>query len=175
MAGARSVAADATAKANIDAEQAKVPQKRQKVFGRMGRTTQAEKEFVQNFVEDMPGPITERQIGALAKTMRRSKDVIRKMVEDAAETFAENANFYIQSHRQAVADALSSDTMAGKKIAADAAQWAIEHMSGGGARIIEKAPTGPTGTKIMIGVKIGGHNAEENARVEVAEVIDAEG
>jgi hypothetical protein len=131
----------------------------QKIFGRMGPVTKGEKEFVAQFVQDMPGPISERQLGALSKTMRRSKEVLRQMIEEAAEQFQENARFYIDTHRQATQDALKSDTMAGKDIAIKASQWAIENLSGGGARIVEKAASGaPTGTKITVGVKIGGLN-----------------
>ncbi len=142
--------------ANAEAAAAKKPTK---VFGRMGRSTAGEREFVAQFVQDMPGPITERQISALATTMRRDKATVRGWIEEAAEAFQENARFYIDAHRKATEDALVSDTMAGKDIAIKASQWAIENLSGGGARIVEKAASGaPTGTKIMVGVKIGGMN-----------------
>jgi hypothetical protein len=140
----------------LEAEEAKKPQK---VFGRMGPPTKTEKDFVQQFVEDMPGPITESQTRALAKTMRRDPETVARWIEEAGELFAENARFYIETHRNATAAAAAMDSAAGQDVAIRASQWAIEHLSGGGKRLVEKTPAGaPTGTRIMIGVKIGGAN-----------------
>lgn len=129
-----------------------------KVFKRKGGITDAEKNLVSQFVLDQPGELKPSQVTALAKTLNRSKEAVTRLIEEARENFLENANRYIEIHRCAVEDALADGTPKGLEQARLGAEWAIEHMSSGGVRIIEtpeKAGTG-SGVQILVGVRIGG-------------------
>ena len=131
----------------------------QKVFRRGGNPTKAEKDLVRQFVQDQPCEVKPSQVQALGRVLRRTPEAIAKLITEARETLADNAQFYVQTHRQAVEDALAMDSAHGKDIAIRGSQWAMENIGTGSDRIVEKEVKGPTGTQIMIGVKIGGRNA----------------
>ena len=100
-------------------------------------------------------PVSTEQVTGLMKTMKRSRAVVKQMIEDAKDNFVEGAERYVQIHREATEAALASGD---NEQALKGSQWAIQNISAEGARIIEKPSAEPTGTRIQIGVKIGGLN-----------------
>lgn len=125
-----------------------------KVFKRGGGITQPERDLVTQFVQDQPREVTPTQVRALARVLRRSQDTVKSLVEGAREHFIEQADRYVEVHRLAVEGALlDGDFQEARK----GSEWYLEHVSGEGARIIDKAAdSGPQGTKILIGLRIGG-------------------
>jgi hypothetical protein len=148
-----------------------------KVFRRHGKPSKVEKEFVAQFVQDQPAEITPKQVSALARTMRRSREVIRGMIDDAKENFVSNAERYVEIHKEAVEEALAGGTVAGLEAAIKGSQWAMENLSAEGARIVDgnkNSGGNGGGTKIMIGVNLGGlnKNRDESVTAVATEVID---
>jgi hypothetical protein len=173
MAGARSVVTKS------------VPEK---VFApkskRSGGITVTEQALVTQFVNDQPREVTEKQVTALSKVLRRSKDAVKGMVQKAREDFNASADFYVKSHKVAVKRALTSMNKEGEHdpkaldVAARASQWALESLSAEGQRVVDKpsATKGDSGPRIMVGVSIGGLNTP--AAVDVTEttpVLEGEG
>ena len=120
---------------------------------RAGSTTKAEKELVARVVLDQPREVSPRQIHGLAIALRRPKEVIRALVEEAKEHFVANASDYVRIHKQATDQALENGE---NDIAAKAAQWAMEHLSAEGVRIVEPKADQAAGNRIQIGIKLGG-------------------
>lgn len=137
-----------------------------KVFKRAGSPSQPEKALVAQFVLDQPRELTNGQISGLARTLRRSKDVVKKLIDEARDNFVANAGRYVDIHIAATEGALSEGD---HEVAAKAAQWAMEHTSAEGSRIVEKAQTGPVGSRIQIGIKVGGIDAPPAVGVVVNE------
>ncbi len=126
---------------------------------RLGRTTLPEQDLVAALVLDQPQPMTEQQIGNLSRVLRRSKEAIRDMVDHARENFVTRAERYVDVHAEATEAALKAGDPKSLEVATRSSQWALEHISADGARIVEKSATQGSGVKILIGVKIGGMNA----------------
>jgi len=128
---------------------------------RAGAITEAERHFVAQVVLDQPRELTPSQIHGLTKVLRRSKEAVKSMIEDAQAKFRENAEFYVDAHKASVQRALSSGTIAGLEVAQKGSQWAIERTSAEGARIIEKASADVSGAgpRVMIGIQVGGLDA----------------
>ena len=120
---------------------------------RMGVPTKADKALVAQVVLDQPAEITPAQITGLAKTLRRSKEAIKQMIEEARENFVVGAKRYVDIHRAATEAALADGD---NEQALKGSQWALQNISAEGVRIVEKAVDGPVGTKIMVGIKLGG-------------------
>jgi len=94
--------------------------------------------------------------------------MVRKLVEEAKESFVESAVDYVRIHKQATDAALASGTVAGLEVAVGASQWAMENLSAEGARIIDRAAgKGSGGPVINVGVKIGGMNEQPAIGVTV--------
>lgn len=138
----------------------------EKVFKRGGPITKTEKDFVAQFLQDQTRELTTSQVTSLSKVLRRSKEAIRTMVEDARDNFAESAGLYVNIHKEATIGALKSEDY---EIAIKGSQWAIEHLGMEGVRLIEKTSAQPTGNKIMIGIRIGGVDAAKD--MEMPEII----
>lgn len=151
-----------------------ISKKPHKVFKRAGPVSKVEREFVAQFLADQPREITPRQERALAQTLRRSKDVIKTLIEEARENFVAGAQDYVNIHKQATQGALHTlDFDAALK----GSQWALEHISAEGARIVDppKAVTGSTGPRIQIGIKVGGiDNPVTEIALPVPPVIEGE-
>lgn len=128
---------------------------------RMGTRSEAEVDLVQQFIQDQPGPITDKQERALARTLRRSKESVRSMIEEAKCRLGERAEFYADTHQMAVASALANGDPKSLEVAVRGSQWALENISIDGERIIDKPQPGPSGVKIVVGVKVGGANTPE--------------
>lgn len=139
------------------------------VSKRHGEVTEPEKALVKQLVLDHPGPLAPRQVKALATLTRRSVEQIQAVINEASAEFAEAAKDYVWIHKQATSDAYATGDL---ETAVKASQWAIEKIGKGTARIIEpsKGSGEGGGTKILIGVKIGGMNPN----AEPAVVIESE-
>jgi hypothetical protein len=135
-----------------------------------GEVTEPEKALIKQLVLDNPGPLTKTQTAALAKVTRRTVEQVQAVIEEAAVEFAESAKDYVWLHKQAASDAYATGDF---ETAVKAAQWAIEKMGKGKARIVEnvKTPTGEGGTKIMIGIKLGGMNPNQLPEDTVVEGV----
>ena len=141
---------------------AKPISQRRRIFNKkMGIPTKPEKMLIAQFVADQTQEITPSQITGLAKTLRRTKEMVRRLVEEAKESFVESAVDYVRIHKQATDAALASGTVAGLEVAVGASQWAMENLSAEGARIIDKAAGKGSGSPVInVGVKIGGMNEQ---------------
>ncbi len=125
-----------------------------RVFKRMGPVSDVEVGFIKQFLQDQPREITPAQTTALSKVMRRSKEVVKDIIEQAREEFQSSALDYVRLHKEA---AIAAHESGDHEVAAKAAQWAITNMSQEGTRVVEKvAAEGGGGVKIMIGVQMGG-------------------
>lgn len=143
----------------------KDPKAPTRVFNRMGPVSDVETQFIAQFLRDQPREITETQTKALSKVMRRSKEVIRDLIEQAREEFQSSALDYVRLHKEA---AISAFEHGDDEVAVKAAQWAITNMSQEGSRVIEKvAAEGGGGVKIMIGVQMGGIDKPKAVVTEV--------
>lgn len=124
---------------------------------RHGHITEPEKAIIAQFVADQPAEISIQQVTALSKVLRRSKDTIKDLIEQARENLQVSLQDYVAIHKSATMDAASSDTMAGKKIAIEAAQWAMENVGIDGVKAVEKAKSEAYGgPRVLVGIRVGG-------------------
>lgn len=120
---------------------------------RQGPLTQPEKALVAQVVMDQPGEVTQTQVLGLSRSLRRSPEAIRTMIAEARENFVASAGDYVAIHKQATQAALDEGEY---ETALKGSQWAMTNLSGEGQRIVDK-PTGEAaGTKVMIGIQMGG-------------------
>lgn len=120
---------------------------------RQGSITKAEKALIAQVVMDSPAEITPRQVNALATATRRSRQAIKKCIEDARDNFAASAGDYVEIHKEATMAALLKGD---NEQALKGSQWALTNISAEGARVVEKTVVAPSGSKIQIGIKLGG-------------------
>ena len=147
-----------------------------KASKRHGPITPTEQKLVTQFVKDQPREVTPAQVTALSRVLRRSKDAVKAMVEQAREEFTTAASFYVDAHKQSVERALAVTNKDGEHdakaldVAARASQWALENLSAEGQRVVDGKATNKSdgGTKILINIPFGGMNA--NPAVEVTEI-----
>lgn len=121
--------------------------------------------IVQHAVQSLGHEPTASDVRALAKITKTAPDTIRTLIDEAKTRFVSSIADYVDIHKSATQDALANGD---NEVAIKAAQWAIEKTSHNGASIIErdKAKT-DTGTKIMIGIRLGGQrNTVEGALLE---------
>jgi hypothetical protein len=142
---------------------------RKKTFYRRGAPSKAEKALVAQVVQDFPGEVAGPQVAALATTLKRTKEAVKAMIEQAKENFVSEAESYVKIHKQVVEAALANGDAKSLDVAAKGAQWAIENIGAEGTRIIEAAKTTPQGMKLLIGVNIGG--LREPGTIETGKVI----
>lgn len=164
MPGTRSIAKDGDAKAK--------PEKPHKVFKRGGSITDVERNLVTQFVQDQPREMTTSQVNSLAKVMRRSRETVKALVEDAREKFVAAAGMYVDLHREATIAAYETGD---NEVAIKGSQWYLEHVAAEGVRVIDKAVAGPQGTKIFIGIKMGGVAGEETVTTIPAITVPIDG
>jgi hypothetical protein len=141
---------------------------------RGGAVTKTEQQLVSQFVRDQPREVTTSQVNSLAKVLRRSREVVRGMIEQAREEFQSEASFYVKAHKQSVEKALNVLTKDGEHdaraldVAARGSQWALENLSAEGQRVIDKpsAGKGETGPRILVGIQLGGLNTPEAVTID---------
>lgn len=129
---------------------------RKKTFYRRGAPSKAEKALVGQVVQDFPGELGPSQVTALAKTLKRTKEAVKAMIEQARENFVSTAESYVDIHKKVVDAALANGDAKSLDVALKGSQWALENIGSDGTRIIEAAKTGPSGTRVMVGIQIGG-------------------
>lgn len=127
-----------------------------------GQRHWAEKKARQQIIVDQivkesgNGPISERQVGLIARTLHRSKDVIKGMIDQARENLASDAVDYVDMHKQATQAALDNGDAKSLEVATRAAQWAMKNIALEGKHVVEPQAQVSSGTVINIGVKLGG-------------------
>jgi hypothetical protein len=137
---------------------------------RGGVPTKTEQALVTQFVRDQPREVTQSQVNALAKVLRRSRETVKEMVSRAREDFQTSADFYVKAHKESVEKALKVTNKDGEHdpkaldVAARSSQWALENLAAEGVRVIDKpnAGKGDTGPRIVIGIGVGGLNKPES-------------
>ena len=147
-----------------------LPKHRHQIFKRQGPVSTTEKQFIAQFVQDQPAEITPKQVTALASTMRRSKDLVRQMIEEAKDNFQGAAKRYVEIHKEAIEAALLNGDSKSLHVAVQGSQWAMENLSAEGVSIVSKKQDGGSGAgKIMIGIQIGGMRADQPVEAKVVE------
>lgn len=142
--------------------------KQKRVYKRMGSATDTDKALVAAVVMDSPRELSTQQTNALATVLRRSKDVVKTLIEEARENFQANAKRYVELHMQAVEDAVASGDPKALGEAMKGAAWAISNLSAEGTRIVEKETKGPTGTQILINIPMGA--TDQSKAIKVVDV-----
>ena len=127
---------------------------------RNSKLTDSDKALVAKVVLDSPGGVTPSQERGLALALRRTREKTKQLIQEAQEDFAGDAPDYVSMHKRATQEALADKQY---DAALKGAQWAINHISLDGARLTEKEQSGPTGSRIMIGIKVGGVNQPNTA------------
>lgn len=150
------VAADADDYPAGKADGGDVTRRKHAAPNRQGPLSAQEHAIVAAFVEEQPGPVTTQQANDLAAAMRRTPAAVKRMIEEARADFASKAGRYVTIHAEATEAALKSGTVTGLDTALRGAQWAIERMAADGARVIDKPSAGSGGSKILIGIQVGG-------------------
>lgn len=150
-----------------------------KRYKRSGKTTKDEKEVVKAVVRQAGGDLPLDRTRALAKAFNRPVNTVKAMITRAKENLAADAEFYVDTHRDVVQHAAD----AGKatyndkllEVARKGAEWALEHTSGDGKRIVDQPSSAPQGTRIMIGVKLSNTTIQPEAVIDVsADAADGE-
>lgn len=141
--------------------------------------------IVQNLIDRKKGLVTERDVHALVTVTGTPKDQLVQIIEDARTKFSGAAVEYVDMHKEATRAALdlgkgtldADGALVGGDakaldVATRAAQWAIEKAGHAGKRVIEKeqAVVGSGGTKILIGISLGGKNPTYDGDAIVAEI-----
>lgn len=125
---------------------------------RSGSPTNVEKAMVAQFTADQKQEVTPKQITALTQVLNRSPQAVRKMVEEARLAFGESALRYVEIHREATETALATMNV---EAAMKGSQWAITNISSEGKRIIDKLDAGSSGARVLIGIRMGGVDADK--------------
>jgi acyl-CoA reductase-like NAD-dependent aldehyde dehydrogenase len=128
----------------------------QKSYKRYGVPTDADKAVVAQMVMDHPSEVSTKQVNALAVALRRPRHVIKELVERARENFVSHAEDYVRLHFETTQKAAEQDDPKALDAALRGSQWALEHMGAEGVRVVEKAGPTEKGSKILIGIKVGG-------------------
>lgn len=134
-----------------------------------GPITDGEQTLVTQFLADQPDhSLTPEQFKALCALVARRPDTVERMLERARQMLENDADFYVKTHRQAVERASHGHERGDLAAAMKGAQWAMENIGRGKSRIVDakKESSGGGGTKIMIGVKVGGDAPVVTTEVE---------
>lgn len=141
-----------------------------RIFKRRGGLSDAEKDIVTQIVQDQPREMSPARVNALAKGLGRSRAAIQNVVTQARERFIEQADRYVDIHRDATEAALAEGD---NRTAQAGAQWYLENVAGEGVRIIDKSKEeAPKGTRIMIGISLGGTTTSDASKALEPHVID---
>jgi hypothetical protein len=129
------------------------PKLRRKQKKRKGPVSKVEKALVAHVIQDTPGIITTAQERGLATALRRPKEVIKEMIDEAREKFVKSSLRYVEIHKSATENALADGD---NEQALKGSQWALTNISAEGARIIDKQNTETNTPKVLIGIRVGG-------------------
>lgn len=143
-----------------------------------GRVTKREKRVVEEVVRSqIDQNMSLPQVKALAITLDRSTATTKRLIEEARANLHQKAQFYVDSHLQAVQNALANiDTDARYADAAiKGSQWALERINEGGARIIDKDQTSGTSNlpRLAVAIAIGGVDMTAVASDPTTITVDA--
>ena len=144
------------------AKQAEVRERRRTAYAKKmakraeikrGAVSNVDKGIVGHLMRDEPSP-SPAQVNALSTLLHHKPATIRKTIQEARETFQQNAKEYVALHMKA---ARSDDPDVSRK----AAQWAIEHIAakdaeGNVERIVEPPTAEDSRPSIQIGINLGG-------------------
>jgi hypothetical protein len=120
------------------------------------KISDSDKKIIEDVAMTQPAELSSRQVKALAVVLRHSPERIKAVIAEARDNFVASSTRYVEIHRQAAEAALANGDAKSLDVATKAAQWAIESVSEQGARIIDQDKAGPTGTRVMIGIRVGG-------------------
>ena len=127
---------------------------------KIGRPTTAERELaVQTTLARMDQDPPEK----IARLVSRDTATIKALIKSARQDLQSRAGDYVAAHWNAT------------KVAADLgdakpAQWALERISEGEQRVVEKEKAGSTSPNITIGIKLGGI-PQPQAAIDVTPII----
>ena len=88
---------------------------------------------------------------------------VREAIKVARQTLAGAAEKYVELHM------LATEVAALKGDAAPA-QWALERIAEGGARVVDAPKAGPTGPGLRIGIAVGGVPRSLPPTVDISEI-----
>lgn len=140
------------------------PKKTRKAFKRGAVISKAEKEIVANIVHEQTADMTPQQVKALAIVLKRTPELIKNEIALARDTFVGRAGRYVDIHLAATESALETGD---NEQAIKASQWAVSNISGEGTRIIDRPNTEATGSRVMIGIKVGGVDAPDITTISI--------
>ena len=122
--------------------------------GSKARGTISDDTVLDAFLLAQTGPVTKGQVGAMAKLLGRTPENIKKAMIRARHRFVSKAERYVELHGEATEEAMLRGD---HEIVIKASQWAMTNLAAEGVRIIDKPEAGADhGTKVLIGVQIGG-------------------
>lgn len=148
-----------------------VPKKRRSL--RPGGVSKTERTLIQQAVANSAQALSPEQVKALAVITRRTPATIRSIVADARMDLAEAAKDYVEIHKQATEQALANGDAKSLEVARKGAAWAITNISVDGQRIVEKPNTEPSGTRIFVGIRVGGLDTSVLAPQMTAETLES--
>jgi hypothetical protein len=135
----------------------KAPKKR---FLKPGRLSGADKRLINDAVMQT-GPITPAKEKALAVITNKSRETIRKGIDEARENLSDHAKAYVDLHMAAVIAGVASEDPKGLDVAIKGSQWAMEKLSLDGSRVIDAPKQDSDRTpKVLIGIQLGGITAD---------------
>jgi len=92
----------------------------------------------------------------------------KRVIETAREKLAKRAEFYADAHAQVVRDALADGDPKALETARRAAEWALERVTEGGARVIDPPKGTSNGPALSIGIAVSGVPARGPAAFDPA-------
>lgn len=149
----------------------KHPKPKKPVFRhkRGGACTPAEKEVVAMFVADQPAEITRSQELGLSRMLGRTVTTTKKLIQEARQSFVDRSQRYVDIHAEATekALALAAQDPRYADSAIKSAQWAMTNISTEGQRIIDKPDANALGTRVFVGIKLGGVETDRMPTIDV--------
>lgn len=117
--------------------------------------SQAEKTVIAEIASEHP---SDKQLDALAVSLRRDPITIKSYVASAREKLQANAEHYVDQHRRAMDLALLAGDYGETRKAAEFGMTNIsaKNSQGETERIVERAEAESTSPKIQIGISLGG-------------------
>ena len=119
----------------------------------MGTVSKIEQKLLEDVLRQQTTELTPTQERSLGHVFQRGPTVIKRMIQEARERFAERAGEYTDIHFQSAQGALADGDY---EVAGELAQWAMKEISMEGVRVIDKANTEAQVPRVMIGIKLGG-------------------